>query len=68
MEQCYICINNKILIRPKPCNHKICYDCYHKLNNCPYCRIEYTKGKPTTTQINIINKLIDLLNQEEINQ
>lgn len=39
-EECPICYEQKELCPMKPCNHKICRECYSKLREltCPLCR------------------------------
>jgi tetratricopeptide (TPR) repeat protein len=39
VETCYICnINKEIIELNCSDKHKVCYECYGKLNKCPYCR------------------------------
>ena len=39
VETCYICnINKEIIELSCSDKHKVCYECYGKLDKCPYCR------------------------------
>jgi hypothetical protein len=39
--ECIVCYEENIKFKPLKCNHKLCVNCYERLNNnlCPYCRI-----------------------------
>lgn len=51
METCEICTEQKKLATLKPCNHKVCPECYFKLMKhfkvCPFCKVKLTSGKLT---------------------
>jgi hypothetical protein len=38
MEQCVICVTNKVKIRNTKCSHKYCCYCYSKIECCAFCR------------------------------
>lgn len=39
-DECHICMQEKEMLIIKPCEHKICIECFNKLKNkiCPFCR------------------------------
>ena len=39
IEECFICFENEYKIELK-CKHSICFNCYPKINKCPFCRGE----------------------------
>lgn len=51
MDTCEICTFKKKLATLKPCNHKVCTECYFKLMKhfkvCPFCKSNLTTGKLT---------------------
>lgn len=51
METCEICTLERKLATLKPCNHKVCTECYFKLMKhfkvCPFCKTKLTTGKLT---------------------
>lgn len=56
-EICQICTFKKKLATIKPCDHKICTDCYFKIMDklkiCPFCRADLTKGVLTKGHVEI---------------
>ena len=36
-EECGICLDEKKMVSMN-CKHKVCYDCYSKIDKCPFCR------------------------------
>lgn len=45
VNECGVCLEEKELCSMKPCNHKICNDCFTKLTTktCPFCRANVTQ-------------------------
>ena len=77
-EECIICYYNKNINEYIifDCNHKVCIDCYVKLNKCPICLRPFN-NRPLTIQSNImssntsttratITSVEDRLNRENI--
>ena len=53
MEECIICFEEKLDFRFYTCGHKLCTQCYHKINTCPLCqstKIEVVVIQPTSIQ------------------
>jgi len=57
MEECIICFEetNKFIIFN--CYHKVCVNCYPKINQCPLCRIIINSQTENTLQIEIIEQI-----------
>ena len=51
MEECMVCFEERQDFKSYSCNHKLCSECYNKINNCPLCKshkIEVVIIQPTT--------------------
>jgi hypothetical protein len=40
------------------CKHSVCYNCYHKLENCPFCR-KIIKAKPRNVSVHHVQIYIE---------
>jgi len=38
MEECIICFEERDDFKFYSCSHKVCVECYHKINKCPLCQ------------------------------
>jgi hypothetical protein len=63
---CSICFNKKLVfIGCAGCRNSICFNCFKKLNKCPYCRRIYTTTEELLKYIVNIKKYIKNYNKNK---
>lgn len=64
--ECSICFNNKLVfVSCFECNNIICFNCFKKLDKCPYCRRLYITSEHLLKYIVNIKKYIKNYNKSK---